>query len=74
MVCQILRTSQRTGSPNRIRAGAEQRALEVAGVAVDEDGSGAEDEDGGENGVSPDAVGAGEVGTSAPIHKTPWWR
>src|ERR1700757_2282132 len=48
---------------------AQQRSFEVAGIAVDEDGGGAEDEDGGKDGISPDAVGTGEIGATSPIYE-----
>jgi len=47
--------------------GSDEGALEVSGVAPDEDGGGAEDEDGWEHWVSPDAVGAGKIGAAAAI-------
>src|SRR5580698_1873916 len=50
-------------------AGAKERATKVAGVAPDEDDGGAGNEDGGQNGISPDAVRPHEIGPLATVIK-----
>ena len=50
------------GEAEEDEGGAEEGAFEIAGVARDEHGRGAEDEDRGEDRVSPDAIGAGKIG------------
>jgi hypothetical protein len=46
------------GEAEKDECSADERAFKVAGVAVDEDSGSAENEDGGKNGISPDAVWA----------------
>lgn len=50
-------------------SGADEGAFEVAGVAPDEHSAGTDDEDGGEYGVAPDAVGAREVGSLSAVEE-----
>ena len=57
------------GQAEKNEHGAEQRALQVSGVAPDEHGASAEDEDRGQEGVSPDAIGPREIGLTPPIEE-----
>ena len=49
------------------QGGAQERTPDVAGVAPDENRRSRDDEDSGKQWISPDAVGAGELGMAASI-------
>ena len=55
--------------PKKDEHSAEEGTFQVAGVAPDEDRGGAEDEDGGEHRISPDAIGTRKVWTATAIEE-----
>ena len=60
------------GQAEQDEGGAEEGATDVAGVAPDENGRSADDEDSGKQRISPDAIGASELGVTAAIVRRRW--